>query len=225
MGTLTVSDPDVDWARYEDVVHREAPAVGVTPVTSYDPFQGDTYTDLRVRRPGVKGYDMLLEGWGGSFGSLLAGPEMLVLANPAHEEDLGPARRVLDQGGVVVFTTEPVEGDRIRISGSAQLRRPATASANGSPRSSCRRTSCRSGARARLSPLAPIGALDPMGLKAQTAGLLLDAQGLSSARGGRPARGGAGDERQRLPVRRARLPERQRDDDPAGHPVLARRPC
>ncbi len=178
MGTLTVSDPDVDWATYEDVVRREAPAVDVTPVTSYDPFQGDTYTDLRVRRPDVKGYDMLLEGWNGSFGSLLAGPEMLVLANPAHEEDLGPARRVLDEGGVVVFTTQPVEGDRIRVSGWLN-------SSSGDQRE-------------RLTPLelpayflqirgtgpalalAPIGALAPMGLEARTAGLLLDAQGLSS---------------------------------------------
>ena len=90
MGTLTVSDPDVDWARYQDAVHREAPTVGVTAVTSYDPFQGDTYTDIRVKRPEVKGYDMLLDSWGGSFGNLLVGPEMLVLATPAHEEDLEP---------------------------------------------------------------------------------------------------------------------------------------
>ena len=60
--------------------------------------------------------------------------------------------------------------------------------------------------------VAAAGALDPMGLTAGTAGLLLDARDLSSRRGGRPARGRAGDERQRLPLRRARLPERQRDD-------------
>ena len=110
MGTLTVSDPDVDWARYQDAVHREAPTVGVTAVTSYDPFQGDTYTDIRVKRPEVKGYDMLLDSWGGSFGNLLVGPEMLVLATPAHEADLEPARQMLEQGGVVVFTTRARRG-------------------------------------------------------------------------------------------------------------------
>ena len=37
-------------------------------------------------------------------------PRCCVLANPAHEEDLGPARRVLDEGGVVVFTTAAGRG-------------------------------------------------------------------------------------------------------------------
>jgi putative ABC transport system permease protein len=179
MGTLAVSDPDVDWARYQDAVHREAPTVGVTAVTSYDPFQGDTYTDIRVRRPEVKGYDMLLDSWGGSFGNLLVGPEMLVLATPAHEEDLEPARQMLEQGGVVVFTTRPVEGDRIRISGSVN---PATGA--GKPERLVPQELPAYFLQVRGSgpalAVAAAGSLDPMGLSVQTAGLLLDAGDLSS---------------------------------------------
>ena len=101
---------------------------------------------------------------------------MLVLATPAHEEDLEAARQMLEQGGVVVFTTEPVEGDRIRISGSVN---PATGAGEPErlvPQSSCRRTSSRSAGPAPALAVAAAGSLDPMGLTVRTAGLLLDAQ-------------------------------------------------
>jgi putative ABC transport system permease protein len=178
MGTLTVSDPDVDWARYEEVVHLEAPSVGITPVTSYDAYQEDSYTELRIRRPDVAGHDLFQDSVMGSFGSVLAGEPMLDLATPADADDLDDARRMLDQGGLVVFTSRPIEGDRVHVGGRIH---PAD---GGKPQ--------------RLKPVelpayflqirgygpaiavAPVGALDETGASVSTAGLLLDARELSS---------------------------------------------
>ena len=217
MGTLTVSDPDVEWATYEDAVHREAPTVRRDGRDVLRPLPGrhlHRHPGPATRREGLRHAARLV-------GRLLRqparrAPRCSCWPPPPTRRISSPRAGCWTQGGVVVFTTEPVDGDRIQISGSvnpAVGRRRARASRS---RWSCRRTSSRSAATARPWPSPPAGALDPMGLTARTAGLLLDAGDLSSARGGRPARGRAGDERQRLPLRRARLPERQRDVHPAG---------
>ena len=179
MGYLSVADPDpvVDWSRYEAAVRQEAPTVAVTEVRAYGAPRNDSSTDLRLRRPGVRGYDALLDSWGGAFGSVLAGAASLDLVVPARADDLAPARKMLESGGMVVFTSHPIDGDTIQLRGAIH------------PYSGTARPQ-------RLSPLdlpayflqvrgnapalaiAADGALDPMGLTESVGGLSLDAHGL-----------------------------------------------
>jgi putative ABC transport system permease protein len=179
MGYLTVSEPDVDWGRYEGLIHHEAPSVGVSEVASYDaPSEADSFVDLRIKRPGHAGRESFLATYNGSFGNVLSGADALALADAVREDDLTPARETLDRGGIVVFTDRPVVGDRVTVSGRV------VGSADGKGQ--------------RLAPVAlpayflqirgygpavavsAKGALDPMGLTATTAGLLLDAHDLST---------------------------------------------
>ncbi len=182
MGQLTVSEEVVDWSRYEQVIRREAPSLGITEVTSYAPFNGggDTYTDLRVGRPDVRGYDELLDYWGGSFGNVLVGASMLDLATPVDDDDLDAARRMLDQGGLVVFTSHAVDGDRVKVTGSVRN------TGDGKLTQRIERVDLPAyflqvrGNAPALAVALP-GALDDTGLKASTAGLLLDAKDLDES--------------------------------------------
>lgn len=179
-GWLTLPDPDVDWGRYESVIEREAPTVGVTRVRSYGRSDDEFFTDLRVGRTDVRGYDQLLDSWGGVFGSVLVGEAMLDLATPVDEGDLDAARRMLGEGGLVVFTTQPVEGDRVRVHGSVR---------NVADSSLSRRIEriempaffLQVRGQAPAIAVAPPGALDATGLTADTGGLLLDARDLDEA--------------------------------------------
>ena len=182
MGQLTVSEEVVDWSRYEQVIRREAPSLGITEVTSYAPFNGggDTYTDLRVGRPDVRGYDELLDYSGGSFGNVLVGASMLDLATPVDDDDLDAARRMLDQGGLVVFTSHAVDGDRVKVTGSVRN------TGDGKLTQRIERVDLPAyflqvrGNAPALAVALP-GALDDTGLKASTAGLLLDAKDLDES--------------------------------------------
>ncbi len=177
MGMLTVGEDDVDWSRYEQVIRREAPSVEIIEVTSYGGFREDIYTDLRVGRPDVRGYDQLLDYSNGSFGNVLVGESMLDLATAVDDGDLTAARQMLDQGGLVVFTSDPVEGDRVRVGGTVRnmtegklvqrierMEHPAYF------------LQVRGYAPALA--VAPPGALDATGLESSTAGLWLDARDL-----------------------------------------------
>ena len=167
---------------------------------------------------------MLLDSWGGSFGNRAGrAPRCSCWPLRPHEEDLEP--RAPDAGA----------GRRGRVHHQARGGRPDPDQRLGQPgdgrrrarapraRWSCRRTSSRSAASGPALAVAAAGSLDPMGLTVRTAGLLLDAGDLSSREEGDLREVAAGDERQRLPLRRARLPERQRDEHRAGHPVQPRR--
>jgi putative ABC transport system permease protein len=180
-GSLTTYREDeeaVDWDRFAGAIHREEPSVDVSEVMSYDAsLGGDTYVDLRFRRPDVEGREMFADTYAGSYGNLLAGPDMLSLATPLREADLDAARRTIAGGGIVVFTDKPVEGDRLHVGG---------------------RLYTDGGKPEKLDPVelpafflqvrgyppalavAAVGALDPMGLTVKTAGLLLDARALSA---------------------------------------------
>ncbi len=128
---------------------RRAPrgaAVGVTAVQSYDPFQRRHLHRPPGQATGRQGLRHAPGTLGGSFGSLLAGPRCSCSPTPAHAEDL-EAR-----------TPGARPGRRRRLHHRAGRGRPDPRSAAGSTPppttsrerltpSSCRRTSCRSGAR------------------------------------------------------------------------------
>ncbi|MEO6512029.1 MAG: FtsX-like permease family protein, partial [Nocardioides sp.] len=56
-GWLTVAEQDADYTSYVQTVARVAPSVTTTQVRSYDAYRDDSYFDIRVRRPDVRGYD------------------------------------------------------------------------------------------------------------------------------------------------------------------------
>ena len=117
-GWLNVSEQGVDYAPYERAIAREAPSVTYTAIRSYDAYNEDVYYDIRVHRPGVSGYESLVTSYGAYFGTVLDGSSNLALVQAANEADLAPARAMLDRGGLVVFTSAPVDSDRIRVSGT-----------------------------------------------------------------------------------------------------------
>jgi putative ABC transport system permease protein len=178
MGTVTVSEPDVDWDSYTRLLERVAPEVGVSEVQSYDPYvSDDTFTELRMRRPDVPGQDLLAVDMSGSFGTVLVGEEMLDLAAPVVEGDLDAARRTVRQGGLVVFTSDPVEGERIRVTGRVYSGGSDGPTRLGAVELPAYFLHVRGIAPAAA--VAPDGALDELGLRPATAGLLLDARDLS----------------------------------------------
>ncbi len=178
MGTLTVFEPDVDWDGYVQLLHREAPSVGVSEVKSYDAYTGtDTYTELRVRRPGVRGVDSLTVDMSGSFGTVLVGEAMLDLAVPVHDGDLDAARDTLRHGGLVLFTSEPVAGNRISVVG--RVYRDGAEKPQVAGRVELPAYFLQVRGLAPAAAVAPVGALDEIGLHASTAGLVLDAHSLS----------------------------------------------
>ena len=143
-GWLNVSEQGVDYAPYERAIAREAPSVTYTAIRSYDTYNEDFYYDIRVHRPGVSGYESLVTAYGTYFGTVLDGSSNLALVQAANEADLAPARAMLDRGGLVVFTSAPVDGDRIRVSGT--INPSAGGEATRITPSSCRPTSSRSAA-------------------------------------------------------------------------------
>jgi putative ABC transport system permease protein len=179
MGTLTVSEPDFDWARLEALMQRESPSVHFTAVTSYDAFRQDRFVDLRVRRPGVKGYDNLLDAVGSDFGMALVGEAALAMVLPADDDDLDDARGMLEQGGLVVLTSRPVDVDRVEVGGSV-------GSADGSPPQRLDRVVLPAyylqvQLPAPAMVISPPGGLDELGLTAEEAGYVLDARELTKA--------------------------------------------
>ena len=177
-GWLNVSQQDVDYTPFEQAIAREAPAVTYTEVRSYDAYQDDVYYDIRVHRPGVPGYDSLLSSHGAFFGTLLEGAPMLDLVQPQDDADLSRARTMLASGGLVVFTSDPVDTDRIRVSGRIG-RSDGGEGTKLTPVELPAYFLEVSGAAPGLA-IAPPGALDPTGLTASTAGLALDAQDLTT---------------------------------------------
>jgi putative ABC transport system permease protein len=176
MGYVAVYDPDADWGAYARVVRREAPTVVVSDALSYDP-PGKGFTELRLRRPGAASYGDFLDGWSGSFGSVLVGESVLALATPLDEGDLDDARQMLARGGLVVFASRPVDSDRIRVGGRIHPDDGGRAQPLKAVELPAYYLQVRGNAPAVA--VAPPGALDPMGLSVATAGLLLDARTLS----------------------------------------------
>ena len=178
MGALTVFDDDVDWDGYTDVVRREAPSVGVSQVQAYGANGGDYYLDLRLKRPGVTEREVFLATSVETFGSLMAGPDMLDALLPVEDEDLEEARRTIEQGGIVVLTDRPVKGDRVRVGG-----RILTDGAKPQKLQPMELPAYFLRVRGYPPALAVVGvgALEPAGLTPFTAGLLLDAHDLSEA--------------------------------------------
>jgi putative ABC transport system permease protein len=180
MGALNVSDPDVDWDRYVRAVNREAPSVGVQEVRSYDAYTGeDEFLDFRFRRPDGSGLEDLELSYASSFGGVLAGADMLQLVTPVRQADLDQARAVLDEGGVVLLTSVAAEGDRLRV-----VARRFTNESDGPERLGTVELPAYF-LQVRGTPpsyaVAADRAFDELGLKARTAGLLLDARDLSDS--------------------------------------------
>ena len=178
LGTLTVPDPDADWGLLEDAVRREAPATGITPVTAYDAPRVDGFVEVRLRRPGVEAPESFLDSYGSSYGSVLVGEEMLRLAPITDEADVAEARRMLERGGAVVFTSRPVTGERIRIGGAVHPRSGGDSERLGTIELPALFVQVPMGAALAQAVVAP-GSLDGTGLTATTAGLLLDAGSMS----------------------------------------------
>ncbi len=177
VSSFTDDGKPVDFSRHVAVIERESPSVRVSEIVAYDNPSQSSFVDVTLRRPDVPGRQTFQESYAGSFGSLLAGADALALASPLREADLDDARRVLDQGGMVVFTDDPVDGDRILVGGTLYtdetpdgtkldpVELPAYFLQIG-------------GFGPGVGVVAP-GALDPLGLTATTAGLLFDASELS----------------------------------------------
>ncbi len=173
MGMGSVSDygTDPDWDRLHAAVRAQAPAVEVTAVQAYDRSDENTYVDLRMRRPDAQRAEWLVDSTSGSFGMVLVGDALLDAVTVVDESDLAPARRVLDEGGAIVFTSKSVDGDSIRFGGRVE------SMDGGDPQ---RLTPVEvpayflqvTGYPPALAMVAP-GALDGTGLQAGTTGLLL----------------------------------------------------
>jgi len=178
MGTLTASDRDADWGRLEDAVRREAPSTGITPLTAYDAPRDDGFVDVRLRRPGAQDPESLLDSYGSSYGSVLVGEEMLELAPITDDAVVAEARRMLDRGGAVVFTSLPVEGDRIRIGGAVHPMSDGESERLQTVELPALFVQVPMGAALAQAVVAP-GSLDGTGMTATTAGLLLHADSIS----------------------------------------------
>jgi putative ABC transport system permease protein len=178
-GWLNVSEQDVDYAPYEQAVEREAPSMAYTEVASYDAYHDDVYYDIRVHRPGVQGYDNLMTYYNTYLGTIMEGAPVLDLVDPADDADLVPARAMLERGGLVVFTSQPVDDDRIRVGGTINPSDGGKATRIGPVELPAYFLQV-SGAAPGLA-VAPPGALATTGLTASTAGLALDARNLSSS--------------------------------------------
>ena len=224
------SSPTSTGTRYEEPSRREAPDVGVTAVTSLRRLPGRHLHRPPGQRPERRGLRQLLLDSCGRLvrHRLLVGDEdCSTLADPGDEERPRAAAR------------DAASGRRGRRSPTEPRRgRPRSGSAARSTRRRCRAAVSASSRcelpayflQVRGSGAGP-GRVPP---PARSTRLGLDGRDRRPAArrarpeqpgGGRPARGRCRAlERQRLPLRRARLPERRRDPDhPAGILFGARR--
>ncbi len=179
VSSFTDDGKPIDFSRHRAAIKREAPSLRVSEIVSYDHSAGPySFVDVTLRLPEQPGRQSFQETYGGSFGSLLAGADALALASPVHADELDDAERILDRGGMVVFTDHPVEGDRIRVGGTLYTEDSSDEGTKLDPVELPAYFLQIRGFGPGVGVVAP-GALDPMGLTAATAGLLIDARELS----------------------------------------------
>jgi putative ABC transport system permease protein len=101
-----------DWSEFRSVVEREIPGAAVEEVRGL-PYSDEGFHDVSVGGRGL----MLLESYGSSFGAdLLVSDGALPAGMPGvSEAERRAAAPVLAAGGIVAFTNQEVDADRVRF--------------------------------------------------------------------------------------------------------------